>query len=197
MHAYLLIGSNHAKIKSQIKSLATNKTLAPFNLEKIADVRELQKFTKLSVKSKTAIIINKFENATPEAQNAFLKILEEPQPNLEFIVIAKNSHNILPTILSRAQSVRVGESGLTKKQIEKASEFWGSKKAQKLEMIKKIKNRDGAKLFLEIIIKGGQQNLNKNFDQANSLEAAIYTLDAINKNGNVKLQLTNFVVNGC
>lgn len=36
-----------------------------------------------------------------EAQNALLKVLEEPPPNVKFILIAKHKSGILPTILSR------------------------------------------------------------------------------------------------
>lgn len=36
-----------------------------------------------------------------EAQNALLKVLEEPPPNVKFILIAKHKNGILPTILSR------------------------------------------------------------------------------------------------
>lgn len=197
MHAYLLIGSDLSKIKLEIKKLAGQKIQIPFSLEKIYDVRELQKFTKLTVKNPTAILISNFENATSEAQNAFLKILEEPQRNILFIVLAKSDKNILPTILSRAQCIRVGESKLTKRQKGKASVFWEGSKAEKLNIIKKIKNRNDAKSFLGTIIKGGKEKLGEDVRLAGPLEAAIYTLEAINKNGNVKLQLTEFVVNGC
>lgn len=36
-----------------------------------------------------------------EAQNALLKVLEEPPQNVKFILIAKHKNGILPTILSR------------------------------------------------------------------------------------------------
>jgi len=197
MHAYLIAGEDSTEIRHQIKNLAKSKTLMPFILQKIADVRELSQFTKLTVRSETVVIIKDVERTTIEAQNAFLKILEEPQKNLQFVLVANNLKNILPTILSRVQIIKVGETAATKKQQEKADYFWSSKKSEKLELIKKIKARDEAQRFLESIIKGARGKLAGNPELTRPLETAIYALDAINKNGNVKLQLTNFVVNGC
>ena len=43
--------------------------------------------------------------------NALLKILEEPSPETYFILVAENSENILNTILSRTQMVRIPPLG--------------------------------------------------------------------------------------
>jgi DNA polymerase-3 subunit delta' len=42
---------------------------------------------------------------TDESQNALLKVLEEPPDDTIFILISSLSHNLLPTILSRAKTV--------------------------------------------------------------------------------------------
>jgi replication-associated recombination protein RarA len=49
------------------------------------------------------IIIYQAQNLTIEAQNAFLKTLEEPPENAFIILIVGNSHQLLPTIISRCQ----------------------------------------------------------------------------------------------
>lgn len=49
------------------------------------------------------IIIESAEKMTHEAQDAFLKTLEEPPENTVFILLAENHNLLLPTILSRCQ----------------------------------------------------------------------------------------------
>ena len=39
--------------------------------------------------------------------NKLLKLIEEPPPNTLFILVAENEEEILPTILSRCQLVKV------------------------------------------------------------------------------------------
>ena len=48
------------------------------------------------------------ENMTDQAQNALLKILEEPPEHTVFILTAENRAMLLPTILSRVQCVSLG-----------------------------------------------------------------------------------------
>lgn len=47
------------------------------------------------------------ENMTDQAQNALLKILEEPPEHTVFILTAENRSLLLPTILSRVQTIRL------------------------------------------------------------------------------------------
>lgn len=49
------------------------------------------------------IIIENGDKMTPEAQDAFLKTLEEPEGNNVFIILTQNHNNLLPTIISRCQ----------------------------------------------------------------------------------------------
>lgn len=51
---------------------------------------------------KKVYIINEGDILTPEAQNAFLKTLEEPPEYAVFIIIVENSSVLLQTVLSRA-----------------------------------------------------------------------------------------------
>lgn len=47
------------------------------------------------------------ENMTDQAQNALLKILEEPPEHTVFVLTAENRAMLLPTILSRVQTIRL------------------------------------------------------------------------------------------
>ena len=49
-----------------------------------------------------------FPGFQPEAANALLKTLEEPRPNVHFILTSERADSLLPTIRSRCQRVRFG-----------------------------------------------------------------------------------------
>ncbi len=59
------------------------------------------------------------ENIPVEAQNALLKILEEPKPYNTFFIVIPNSGSLLPTLKSRVQVVRDEESVVTQQNFHK------------------------------------------------------------------------------
>lgn len=69
----------------------------------IDNVREIYNFAKLKSKIKRFVIIENIDHMTNEAQNALLKVLEEPPDNTYFITTSSNVINVLPTVLSRLQ----------------------------------------------------------------------------------------------
>jgi hypothetical protein len=75
-------------------------------------IRELQKFLQLKTvghakQFRRAVIIEHAEALTTEAQNAFLKLLEEPPADTLIILTANNQRAVLPTILSRVQTLTI------------------------------------------------------------------------------------------
>jgi len=87
----------------------------------IDQIREAKKF--LSLKNWQGkfrvIVITAAENMTVEAQNSFLKTLEELRPNHLIFLTAPNQNTLLPTITSRCQIVTLSP----KKQIFKTGTF--------------------------------------------------------------------------
>jgi DNA polymerase-3 subunit delta' len=63
--------------------------------------------TALEEKGKTIYIINLVENMTTEAVNSLLKFLEEPGKDTYAILTTENESKVLPTIISRVQSIRL------------------------------------------------------------------------------------------
>lgn len=59
----------------------------------------------LSEKYKT-LVVKEADKLTPDAQNAFLKILEEPPVYANIILSAKTEESLLPTILSRCKRIQ-------------------------------------------------------------------------------------------
>jgi len=53
------------------------------------------------------IIIDYAERMAPAAQNAFLKLLEEPSPGTRFILLTHQPELMLPTIISRSQRIDI------------------------------------------------------------------------------------------
>ena len=53
-----------------------------------------------------AVIIDEAHSMTPEAQNCFLKTLEEPKGNTILILITEKPNFLLPTIVSRCQIIK-------------------------------------------------------------------------------------------
>lgn len=56
---------------------------------------------------KTVVIITGIDTMRKESANAFLKLLEEPSPNVMFILTASKTEQLLPTIISRCQQIRL------------------------------------------------------------------------------------------
>lgn len=52
-------------------------------------------------------IINNIDISTEEAQNKLLKVLEEPQKNVYFLLSAQTLENVLPTIKSRCDKIKI------------------------------------------------------------------------------------------
>lgn len=77
----------------------------------IESVRELQKFLQLKTIGdkplRRAVIIEHAQGLTAEAQNAFLKILEEPPADTLLILTVDTPRSLLPTIISRVQTITV------------------------------------------------------------------------------------------
>lgn len=78
----------------------------------IEDIRNMQKrlFLKPIKSDVKSVIIDASLGLTVEAQNALLKVLEEPPANTIIIVIAISKDFLLPTILSRCKIIALKET---------------------------------------------------------------------------------------
>jgi DNA polymerase-3 subunit delta' len=81
------------------------------NTISIDAIRELQKFLRLKTIGdrplRRAVLIEHAGHMTTEAQNAYLKLLEEPPADTIMVVTADTPRALLPTIMSRVQSVAI------------------------------------------------------------------------------------------
>lgn len=77
----------------------------------IEAIRSAQKFMQLKVPGKSsirrALVVEQAQTMGTEAQNAFLKLLEEPPQDTVIVLTASTTQQLLPTILSRVQQIRI------------------------------------------------------------------------------------------
>lgn len=123
----------------------------------IEDVRNIQKailFKPFRGKTK-AVVIQTYENITIQAQNALLKILEEPPANTIIMVSVPKKELILPTIISRCKIIILEEekTNLTS-DISRLEDFLtiilNGKTGDKLKIAQDIaRNKEEIALWLE------------------------------------------------
>lgn len=81
------------------------------NLEKgvitVASIRRLYDITRTIEPKGRVVIIDYAERMAPAAQNAFLKLLEEPAAGTHFVLLTHQPSLLLPTITSRTQHVNL------------------------------------------------------------------------------------------
>jgi DNA polymerase III gamma/tau subunit len=202
MHAFLIIGTNKESIDDQVARLTKKLKSQPahFNINKIDQVRSLEQFTKLALNKPTSVIIKDLQNSSLASLNAFLKSLEEPQKNLSFILTTSSYYTLPPTIVSRCQIIKTGDViEIDDVKRESHLNFIKQKLNKKLEFLEKINNRDDAILFLQELSLTCRSLLYSNkVDKillSKYLKSADKAISAIKRNGNLRLQLTNFCVN--
>lgn len=69
----------------------------------VNEIRNIQILTSQKSQKTRIFCISKADAMTKSAQNAFLKILEEPNINTKFILCSENPENLISTLLSRLQ----------------------------------------------------------------------------------------------
>jgi DNA polymerase-3 subunit delta' len=92
---------------------------------KVDQIRELQhtlSLTPYEAKYRVALLL-RFEEANPNAANAILKTLEEPQSQVVMMLTAQDSESLLPTIVSRCEILRLRPLALETISIELLSKF--------------------------------------------------------------------------
>lgn len=191
MHSFLIIGGDEETKRIKIESVAKGENATrqvPFILQKIEDARALKKIVKFSFSEKCAIILENIDTASHETLNALLKNLEEPNTNIIYILTAVNIKNVIPTIISRCEIIRVQETN-NRVEDKNIKQFINSSINDKFEIIGKIKERSEAIIFVENLI--FYEKKNKNYT---NIENYLNTLKNLKLNGNVSLQLTNLLV---
>ena len=124
-HALLLSGTRgvglhivaqHIAKNTQIESNVTTVLPDEKGTISIDAIRNLYTQTRTKQQNQQIIIVDDADSMGREAQNSFLKLLEEPSSNTTFILTTHSPSKLLPTIHSRVQEIAV--QPITKKQTE-------------------------------------------------------------------------------
>lgn len=120
MNSFILITKDSHKRKAYIASFCAENNISTFDqiilqtenptigIEMIRDMQKGIPFKPLKGE-KRSITIENAQLLTPEAQNALLKLLEEPPLHTFFFLSADSDTTFLPTILSRCTVVTLQE----------------------------------------------------------------------------------------
>lgn len=126
MTSFIIIAIEKNKRDEYIKDFCEKKQIDTFDQTTLAletsvkqntasigieDIKQMQKkiFLKPIKSEQKAIIIDEAELLTIEAQNALLKILEEPPAHTLILLSTSTKETLLPTILSRCQVIQLEE----------------------------------------------------------------------------------------
>jgi len=162
--SYLIVGGSHQQQKQKINKICRTLginffpnqpdclILRPQKSIGIEQVRQVKNF--LNKKSwqggaQKIVVVWQADLLTIEAQNAFLKTLEEPPPNSLIFLAAANQAAFLPTILSRCRLINLPPNANRTALASDFSQLTAPLK-QRLKIAESIaKNRDRASVWLE------------------------------------------------
>jgi len=184
MHSFLIVSKNkQTSFKYVVEECKKNQIdkfdVDLFSSEKaigIENVRNFQKKIILKpIKSKAkAVILDGSNGLTIEAQNALLKLLEEPPANTIIYITISNKDLLLPTIISRCKIVNLKdkEAELSKEEISKYLNILislsSSGVGDRLKLAQDIaKNKDEVILTLEKMIIVAREELVENVKNKN------------------------------
>lgn len=177
MQSFLIISKDPETSEEYALTLCKQHNIDPFDIAiieqqeesiGIAEIRTLQKSLFLKpFKSKTkAAILKNAQNLTVAAQNALLKVLEEPPNNTLIILTVTQKDLLLPTILSRCTIIGLEDKAyeLSKKEtteyVEVLSSLLSDGVGEKLKRAQDLsKNKDEAVVWLENMIIVSRQKL--------------------------------------
>ncbi len=164
MHAYLVTGPSSEKRQEQTSHLLDTHAITPFNRlaftpnpsHKIDTVREIIHSLTIRTGKKgqmRGVVIEDAHLMTPEAQNAFLKTLEEPPEDTIIILTAPREDLLLPTIVSRCVLITTPAGAPDvdyKKQEELFRELKKAGIGEKIKFLEKLgRNREETLAFVE------------------------------------------------
>ena len=175
----------------------------------IEDVRNIQKkvFLKPFRGEKKAVVIIVAQEVSDEAQNAMLKLLEEPPANTLIFLIAKSPHVFFPTILSRTKLIELDKGSapkIDKKYSDILKNLRTSSVGYQLKLAQDIsKDKNEAIVWLEEVILAAREQMLKNLEdkqESLKLRKLIHKLELIHydlktTNVNPRLALENLFLN--
>ncbi len=167
------------------------------SIERVRDLPQLVA-TKPMGQTRFVILAN-LESASVPAQNALLKILEEPPANNQFLLVTTNLAKVLPTIRSRTRLVNLATEQGSSLDVTAIQQLYkdvtSSSYAGLIELAEKYSAREEAGQLVRNLIEYLHQRLENTTEPqtglklANHLKVLIKAQEYLDKNANVRLVL--------
>ena len=145
MQSILITGKDKEQIKETAKQICAENTISRFDIEiietektvGIGEIRKLQEklFLKPLESAVKAVILEAFFGMTPDSQNAFLKVLEEPPADTIIMILTSSLDFVLPTVMSRCKLIS----------LDKVKQISAAEITNSLNLIVELKNGGTAK----------------------------------------------------
>lgn len=201
-----VLGSEKIFQPQDLRLPVTTFTVSPEeNSIKTDTVREISELTRTKQDAPLFFLFNQAELLTPNAQNAILKILEEPNHNYHFVFITNQPSLLLPTVLSRSQIfILKSEFNFSKLSTEKeeikdlAKQLISAQKKDIFSLTKTLTSKkqyqrqfvlEIISLAIEILYKSYLKTKDLRF--LTRLNKFINLYHSIEQNGNIRLHLIN------
>jgi DNA polymerase-3 subunit delta' len=140
-HAYLFVGPAEAIVPGLRLDLAAAEIIHQKWVQfGVAESRELRSGQARQVAAAaTRAYLLEFVSITHEAQQALLKVLEEPAERTSIFLVAPSADIFLPTLLSRLRVISLEPSARTAPEaLARAAEFWQGAPEARLALIQKL-----------------------------------------------------------
>lgn len=118
MNSFILIGKNQQDIQTYLNTFSSAHKIGPMDVSHIQDtqaigierIRLMQEsiYLKPFNSPEKMLVIDDADTLTVEAQNAMLKLLEEPPASTHIFLVSPYLDVFLPTVISRCQLVQLG-----------------------------------------------------------------------------------------
>ncbi|MDP3661275.1 MAG: hypothetical protein Q8R17_00210 [bacterium] len=146
-HAYCIEGGGPLTVQEFTEKLRATRCIARESPDCIAlsvpsfgidDAHEMRRWAaNKPVDGGKKFFILGADTITPDAQNAFLKIFEEPPPDTHFFLLVKSADFLIPTLRSRVEVV-FGEKISGTEDVKDARDFLASSVEKRLARAEKI-----------------------------------------------------------
>ena len=158
-HAYLLTGEREHATKLLLSFIendlrfdtAKNPDFHHYEYESLGidEGRSLQHFAvQKALRGKKKIFVLSFGTITREAQNALLKLFEDPKEHTHFFLIAETKNLFLPTLLSRLQVIECSQDTFSDEEKKNAKRFVSQNRAERLQTLRDyIESKDKRRMY--------------------------------------------------
>lgn len=174
---------DHIFIKAEKKSISID---AIRNLKKHIFQKPVKSTFRLA-------IIEEADKLTTQAQNSFLKLLEEPPSTAKLILVTSKPKQLLPTVRSRLTTINLQKDPITIEDVLEPADL-----AEKLETV--LKN-DDFKIYIEAEILSNYKKLINSLSDKKTrskiekqIHLALLTKKMIDSNVNPKFAILNYLL---